>query len=532
MGISQKPKFWESPIMTPSFQTAILKGRPFKNLGLDMFNRTDGPDHHDLSAGGESQVSFPKYLMILFNTINLGVWRWNFSTDELFFDTRCNLIAGYENDEEGFKAIKKNLIYYKDLHILRKKVEDYLTGRTSWYEAEFRMLRKDGTLIWIQEKGVVTEWDKGGAPVLMIGLLQEVSPVNRREKGFWRERLLKENERLGINMEIFRKQFEETRNFSAALFNATPHTMLLFNHSLRLINCTPVTVEYFGFSSKETFLVQFMQFIRTITVAPDPADNFSYIPEQLAYAARYGYCTFEIKILLRGETVPLEVRCKRITLADSFIISMDLMDLSALKNTQKKLIRQKRQLDTLYNLVFLLFSSCQEDFSLAVYQSLQYLGQSVKADRVYIWKNILAGGRLQGAKISEWRVPQIPDHRDQNPISFSYDDCLPNWREEVSDDSGINKLIQDLEAPLARLHGSGDALSLLIVPILLKGEFWGFIGIESRSNECLFTHREESLLKNGGILIASAIDHYGMNFPVNEKPPEIGAAVIQTPNTP
>ncbi|MDR3139109.1 MAG: PAS domain-containing protein [Treponema sp.] len=472
-----------------------------------MVINTDYLSYHDLDIEDDFKASFPKTLATLFSVIHLGAWRWYIPEDELFFDRQCFFITGYESTDLLPRGIKKELVYFKDRDNMAKSLISHLKGKTAYYEAEFRIVRKDGTLVWVQERGAVTERDKSGAPVYMTGLLQEIArPCG--EKELKREKLFKENERLRINLEILQTNLEETQSLGTSLFNSNPHLHILFNSSLNPINCNPVAMEYFGFSSKETFLAQFMQFIRIIVPASPPADNPSFLKEKLHYTARYGYCAFEMKVLLRGETVPLQVICKRISLAGRFIISMYLSDISALKNAQGRLMRQERQLHALYTLAFLLFSSCQEDFSLVIYKSLKHLGQSVKADRAYIWKNVLAEGRLRGAKISEWKVPHFFDRPDQGLISFSYDDYLPNWREKISGKFNINKVFQDLETPLARLHSSENALSFLIVPILLKGEFWGFIGIENCTNEHFFCQREEMLLKNGGALIAAAVDQY------------------------
>jgi PAS domain S-box-containing protein len=470
-----------------------------------MFDNTGSVDHYP-GAGGELRPLSHGALDVLFNTLGFGIWRWNFSTNELFLDTKCALITGYGGDEKSSGEIKKNLIYFRDLPLVRKGIESYLAGKNPWYEAEFRMIRKNGTLIWIREKGVITEWDKSGTPVLMTGLLREITPEYGCEKEIRREKLFKENERLRTNTEILRKETEEAKGMSAALFNADPHVHLLFNHSLRLIDCSAVAVEYFGFSSKENFLAQFRQFIRTITlVSTESTETLGYFREWLIYTARYGYCTFDIQVSFQGRIIPLRVICKRLAFAGHSLISMYLNDLSTFKNTKNMLVRQERQLKTIYAVIYLLLSACQEDFPMILYEALKYLGQGVKADRAYIWQNFLMDGRLQSTKVSEWHTPRFLEGKDRM-IRFFYDDYFPHWHERMLEGLSLNKLTKDLESPLTPFYSSGSALAILVVPIIFRDRFWGFIGLENCTDERLFTRREEVLIRTGGALMAAAID--------------------------
>jgi PAS domain-containing protein len=476
-------------------------------MDLNPTDHFDLNNRYDLNTVNESKVLSPRALKILFNTINLGLWRWNLSTDEIFFDKNCVLIAGYGGMGQSSPGIKKNVVYSGDRDKIMKNVKSYLEGKTPWYEAEFRMVKRDGALIWVREKGAITEWDNSGTPAFMTGMLQEITPVKPAEKKFLREKLIKENERLRINMDTLIKKSEDARRMGAALFNAPPHIDLIFNRSLDIINCSLSAVEYFGFSSKETFLAQFMQFIRTTAVVSVRMDTFAYFQERLIYTARYGYCTFEIEILLHGKTIPLRTICKRLAFGGSFIIGVYLIDLSAVKNAKTLLVRQERQLKAVYTVIFLLLSSHSEDFAMVIHESLKHLGQSVKADRAYIWKNTLNEGRLQCVKFSEWVVPRFWGCENLNLNSFFYDDFLPNWQEKVSNRLSINKLTRNMESPL-RLYEPSGALSLLIVPIILKEKFWGFIGLENCTDERLFTRQEETLLKTGGALMAAAIDRH------------------------
>ncbi|MDR0876645.1 MAG: response regulator [Treponema sp.] len=179
-------------------------------------------------------------------------------------------------------------------------------------------------------------------------------------------------------------------------------------------------------------------------------------------------------------------------------------------NAAKTPLRQEYLLKTSNAVAALLLSSEYKDFDMAVQESLKNLGQSVKADRAYIWKNIPTDDRLCCIKLFDWDNDPIFQNSIRDPDCPAYDDFLPNWREWLNYNSCINGPAKKLPAPIARFSEGNGARAVLILPIFLKGGFWGFIGFDDRTGEGLFFPLEKEYLRAAGILIAAAIDHHKM----------------------
>ncbi|MGE5655602.1 MAG: PAS domain S-box protein [Actinomycetota bacterium] len=106
----------------------------------------------------------------------LGMWDWNISSGETYFDPQWKKMLGYEVEEvENNYQAWERLIYPADLPKVLAALKAYLEGRTTVYEIEFQMLSKAGTWQWILAVGQVVERDEWGSPLRMVGTHKDIS---------------------------------------------------------------------------------------------------------------------------------------------------------------------------------------------------------------------------------------------------------------------------------------------------------------------------------------------------------------------
>lgn len=142
----------------------------------------------------------------------------------------------------------------------------------------------------------------------------------------------------------------------------------------------------------------------------------------------------------------------------------------------------------------------------AVNQSLEWLGQAAGADRTYLFTTFYRGDELRLSQRLEWcaegvesqlDIPELQDSphfseldepiRTGEPFDYIVR-CMP-------DDSDLK--------PLLQMQG---ILSILIIPIVLNGEFWGFVGFDDCNSERIWTPAELSLLRSFSSSIASSLE--------------------------
>ncbi|MDL2253817.1 response regulator [Ruminococcaceae bacterium OttesenSCG-928-I18] len=172
--------------------------------------------------------------------------------------------------------------------------------------------------------------------------------------------------------------------------------------------------------------------------------------------------------------------------------------------TEGELAEQNRLLRATNSAAAMVIGGFHQDYETVLRQALQILGESVQADRAYIWRNQEVDGQLCCFQRSEWAKIHTSEKAQEGEL-LAYDDFMPGWREFISEKMNIRANVSDLEEGLQSFPGMQDVVSLMILPLFLHGEFWGFIGFDDCSGEHVFTEDEAEIMASGALVIASSI---------------------------
>ncbi|POX46123.1 SpoIIE family protein phosphatase [Streptomyces sp. Ru72] len=101
--------------------------------------------------------------------VTVGTWDWNIRTGELLLDEAAMELYGNTPDHYVPRIESwMKVIHPDDLPWTLAALERAIRDRTV-YEAEYRVLRPDGSYGWTQSRGSVVEYDNG-EPVRMVGM--------------------------------------------------------------------------------------------------------------------------------------------------------------------------------------------------------------------------------------------------------------------------------------------------------------------------------------------------------------------------
>jgi PAS domain S-box-containing protein len=119
----------------------------------------------------------------------LGVWDWAVDTNSVWFSDTWQMMLGYEPGEVPQHVSSwQNAVHPDDWPIINAALEPHLAGLTGHYECEHRVLCKDGSWLWILDRGQVVKRDAEGRAVRMIGTHDNIQ--NRKEGEMYRSALL------------------------------------------------------------------------------------------------------------------------------------------------------------------------------------------------------------------------------------------------------------------------------------------------------------------------------------------------------
>ncbi len=119
----------------------------------------------------------------IIESTQLGTWEWNIGTGEVIINSRWAEIAGYGLDELLPFTVEDwmEMVYQEDVKNAGELMRRHFNGETDYYEIESRIKHKDGSLVWVHDKGKVIEWNQDGDPLWMFGIHMDISTQKLNE---------------------------------------------------------------------------------------------------------------------------------------------------------------------------------------------------------------------------------------------------------------------------------------------------------------------------------------------------------------
>ncbi len=113
----------------------------------------------------------------------LGTWEWNVQTGETIFNEKWAEILGYTLQELLPISIQTwdQLVHPDDLEESDKLLQQCFNGTKSFYETEARMKHKNGSWVWVYDRGMVISRTEEGEPLMMFGIHQDITKRKNAE---------------------------------------------------------------------------------------------------------------------------------------------------------------------------------------------------------------------------------------------------------------------------------------------------------------------------------------------------------------
>lgn len=116
-------------------------------------------------------------LELVIKGTNVGLWDWIIPTGKIVINERWAEIIGYSLEELQPVSIQTwfDFVHPDDLALSNSALEKHFAGETAFYDVEVRMKHKNGSWVWINDRGKVFSRNEKGEPLRASGTHTDIT---------------------------------------------------------------------------------------------------------------------------------------------------------------------------------------------------------------------------------------------------------------------------------------------------------------------------------------------------------------------
>lgn len=130
-----------------------------------------------------------KRLRFSLNNSTIGTWDWNTRTGRVILNDHWADMLGYSLQEIAPDVSSwEHRIHPADKERVLHTLQKHLDGKIDHYSCQHRLRHRDGSWIWVNDRGRVVEWDEHGKPLRVIGTHSDITDLKMTEANLKQER--------------------------------------------------------------------------------------------------------------------------------------------------------------------------------------------------------------------------------------------------------------------------------------------------------------------------------------------------------
>ena len=295
------------------------------------------------------------------------------------------------------------------------------------------------------------------------------------------------------------------------MLNTSPLSTKLWDKGLNVIAFNQAAINLYGLSDDTVFVDDFI-----VKCSPEFQPDGQRSIEKAASLINSAFAEGYIKAnwmhtyLIDNSPLPAEIILVRAQYGDEDVVISYTRDL----REHDKMMHEINQRDKMLRAVnqaaeTLLQTKDDDNVVINLNASMEFLGRANKFDRVQIWKNEYENGVLYHECIHIWCDETTKDTEEilQN-IRFSFESG-PHFAEILAKNDCISGPISKFsEKEQILLSARSNQKSIVLIPLFLDDEFWGFFSADDCKAEREFSDDEISILRSVCLMMVNTINRH------------------------
>ena len=306
---------------------------------------------------------------------------------------------------------------------------------------------------------------------------------------------------LAVALDITERQQTQDRLclVEFALDNAQ-ESVFIVDQNGQIVYVNKTACESLGYSSAELSNLKLWQIDENLNAPPRWESFCEHLKQQKSLLLESTHYT------QTGETIPVEITLTELNFHGIPYICEIARDIRERKQAEAALQKRDNYLTALVEVQRQLLSATSQNNLYELVLSL--LGQAANASQVYVFEHCYDEfQRPYLYYMSHWSAADATSRLNRSVLQQLYDlPCFSPWIEQLAQGEAICESLDDMTPEQRQILEPAGIFTVLLFPLIVKGEFFGLIGFDNDEDDRPWNEAEISLLAAAVSAIALATE--------------------------